>query len=424
MKNTINYIVIAFLSFGSAFAQQKGVSWVHGLNSNDTFWANSRALFEAERGQINALNSNNFSYGTRNGVDNFANQVPGNQIGIGHSMGGLAVRQATRRPNGAFEGIIACGAPLRGAKIMNSFQSGAVDNTITSGGWTMVRGPSAQFGFASYIIAGVAANALIPAWFNIFGTNWVNYNDQYGAQTVTDLAENSNYMNAINGDGSEKPVRAYIWGNENSPVHWRVLSSTSRYNSNQNWQPDDDTQWVDVANTFADVYFASFVVNSAAAVASAVSLNLGGLAYFTWVAFEWKAGSDYIRGQSESDWAWLIGADQNYVNNTFTYTEFVCTYQHYYNECYQIGLNNPQAGQVCRDACWQPVSYTYRYAVQAGSDGMVSGPSQRAEWTQWQVTNNDLYEAVGVNHMEMRGHVNMNARFRDVFDRPDQLRLQ
>ena len=67
-------------------------------------------------------------------------------------------------------------------------------------------------------------------------------------------------------------------------------------------------------------------------------------------------------------------------------------------------------------------NYTYRYALQGGSDGLVAAPSQRGEWTQWQVGAGDLYEATGVNHNEMRGHPQMSAQFRRVFDRSDELK--
>jgi hypothetical protein len=64
------------------------------------------------------------------------------------------------------------------------------------------------------------------------------------------------------------------------------------------------------------------------------------------------------------------------------------------------------------------------FALQGGSNGLVAAPSQRAEWTQWQVGGGDLYEATSVNHIEMRGHPNMTAQFRNIFGRTDDLRLQ
>jgi hypothetical protein len=238
------------------------------------------------------------------------------------------------------------------------------------------------------------------------------------------LSEGSIYINNINNYSGAKPTRAAIWGNENSPVHWRLASSTMRYNSNQNWQANEDENLVNVANAFADIYFAKFVTNATAAVISAISLNAGGFAYSTFVAFEWKAGSDYLRGQSESDWATLIGADQAYLPNsaTVTTTQFTCSYQHYYNECSQLGVTNPAAAELCRNACWAPITYTYRYALQGGSDGLVAAPSQRGDYTEWSLGAGDLYEATGVNHAEMRGHTNMSTQFRRIFDRGDELR--
>lgn len=86
----------------------------------------------------------------------------------------------------------------------------------------------------------------------------------------------------------------------------------------------------------------------------------------------------------------------------------------YYGTCHSAP--DPQA---CYNSCWQQVTVNYSYAVQSGSDGVVAGYSQRGDWTIWSVGGGEHYEAVGVNHLEMRGHDNMTARFRDVFNRQD-----
>ncbi len=75
-------------------------------------------------------------------------------------------------------------------------------------------------------------------------------------------------------------------------------------------------------------------------------------------------------------------------------------------------------------ACWAPITYTYRYALQGGSDGLVAAPSQRGDYTSWSLGSGDLYQAIGVNHNEMRGHPQMSAQFRNVFNRVDDPQLQ
>jgi pimeloyl-ACP methyl ester carboxylesterase len=115
-------------------AQQRPIDWVHGLNADTQFWASERTLFEGER-QINASASTNSDYrfyagnndGTKRGVVPFADLVRnrtntgGVSLAIGHSMGGLAVREVIRQDALRYRGIVLCGSPLRGAKIMNSF---------------------------------------------------------------------------------------------------------------------------------------------------------------------------------------------------------------------------------------------------------------------------------------------------------------
>jgi len=427
MRTLFLTLVILAGMASSLNAQQRPIDWVHGLNDSQQFWQNERALFEAERAGINAGASTNANYavnaGTRQGVGVFANRVAaqtnngGVSLAIGHSMGGLAIRELVRQDALRYRGMIACGSPLRGAKIMNSFQNGTLEQALSYGGWQMVRGPLAQLGYAAYFVAGVAADAFIPRLRQIYRDN---FTAEYGEQTIIDLAENSGYMNDIRTFSSSTP-RVYIWGNENSPIHWRLLSSTLRHNNNQGWQNGEDQEWADIARNFADVYEANAITNAAASVAAAIALNPSAV-YFAWVSLEWKAGRDYIRTTSESDWANVIGAESGYVYNTSTYVTNVCTNEYYYGTCGQY--QDPQVRQACQNNCFQTVSYTYTFAVQSGSDGLVAGYSQRSDATQWQVPSQDQYEAVSVNHIEMRGHDNMTARLRDVFNRNDVFRIQ
>jgi pimeloyl-ACP methyl ester carboxylesterase len=413
-------LALAWLNMEPIWAQRP-VNWVHGLNAAPRFWANEQALFNAER-RING--GSNEWYNTDNGVVDLATNVlndpntitGGTALAIGHSMGGLAVREQIRQNPANYQGVILCGAPLRGAKIMNSFQSGAVEQAINNGGWQVLRGPLSSYGITTYMIGAVVVNGIVPALKEIFNWNYVNHNQTYGAQTVNDLAENSGYMQGINTVTSPTP-RVYIWGNENSPVHWRLLSSTKKYNHNEAWGNGEDQGMPTTISNVSDIYLASFITNSALAITYALALAPGPAIYFGWMAFEWKAGWDYLRKNSESDWASLIGAENGYVYNVSTYVTNTCSNEYYYGTCGQF--QDPTIRQACQNNCFQTVSYNYGFAVQAGSDGQVSGASQRADATQWQVPAGDQYEAVGVNHIEMRGHTNMTTQFRRVFDRTD-----
>ncbi len=420
MKTILFFLSFALIGLSvQPLMGQHPVNWVHGLNADAEFWASEQALFIAERRIVGGTNN---GYNNNAGVGAFANNVQnatntgGNSLAIGHSMGGLAVREVIRQNSAAYQGIILCGAPLRGARIMNSFQNGSVDEAIENGGWQVVRGPLAHFGIRTYLVGGLVANAIVPGLREIFDFNYINYNQTYGAPTVDDLAENSGYMQGINTFSSPTP-RVYIWGNENSPVHWRLLASTRRYGNNQNWEDGEDQQLPNTISTVSDVYLAFFITNSVAAVAFAIALDPLHAAYHGWAAFEWKAGWDYLRKNSESDWASLIGAESGYVYNVSTYVTNVCSNEYYYGTCGQY--QDPIVRQACQNSCFQTVSYTYSFASQSGSDGQVSGASQRADATQWQVPDADRYEATGVNHIEMRGHTNMTTQFRNVFNRTD-----
>jgi hypothetical protein len=276
----------------------------------------------------------------------------------------------------------------------------------------MVRGPLAELGYSAYFVVGVAASALVPKLREIFRNDFTS---TYGGDTITDLAEGSGYIEGIRTFSSPTP-RVYIWGNENSPVHWRLLSSTLRYNNNQPWQDGEDQEWANIASSFAAVYESRAITNAASSVVAAIALNPAAV-YFAWLSLEWKAGRDYIRTTSESDWANVIGAESGYVYNSSTYVTNVCTNEYYYGTCGQY--QDPQVRQACQNSCFQTVSYSYTFAVQSGSDGLVAGYSQRSDASQWQVAEGDRYQADEVNHIEMRGHVNMSVQLRRVFDRND-----
>jgi triacylglycerol esterase/lipase EstA (alpha/beta hydrolase family) len=119
---------ITFLANQISQSQDRPVIWVHGLNDNNTFWANMATVFNAER----RMTSSNLNYGTGNGVVNFATQIRNNNIArtsnivIGHSMGGVALREVNRVNSNFFGGAITFGSPLDGARIVNSWANGSL----------------------------------------------------------------------------------------------------------------------------------------------------------------------------------------------------------------------------------------------------------------------------------------------------------
>ena len=439
MKNAKNktlslmLAVLAVLSPLSALAQDPKIDWVHGLNSSRNFWANYRAVFEAER-RINGFASTNgntvtnslgqrfigASYPTNRGVREFADSLQGTTnrfapgLAVGHSMGGLAAREVARRDPGAFRGLIMCGSPLRGATVMNNIRSGRAGAFVGNDVWQASRGPVAQFGgVRTYVVAGVTIpflDAQMRRWFL----------PEYGVATEIDLSEGSAYLNDINAAAPTVP-RVMIWGDENSPIHFRSLSSDERRADNLPWVEDDDMRYVNIFNTMADVYNAVALANLGGAVLSAVFLGWGATAYLAFVAHEWWAGARYIRNDSESQYAEIIGANRGTLTRTITYTTNVCNPSvDATTHCAQQ-VFGPITGPVPPDQVpilYQQFQDCVEIPIQRGSDGTVPAYSALAQETNWQTGPSDWYRVEGCNHMEMRGHPNMTTQLNLVFNRP------
>ena len=448
-------LMICLLAIYTVKAQDVRVDWVHGLNASERYWEEQRNLFEAER-RINGNASSNgdavFGFATTNpvgtirayptneGVEPFATRVqasintgvPG--IGIGHSMGGLAVREVSLRNPNAFRGMVLCGAPLRGAKVMNSIRNGQAGSFLANAIWQISRGPLAQLGTGGVVVYAVAG-VTIP---QLGAELQARFLGDYGEQTEIDLSEESPYLNRVNSFQGAQVPHVLLWGDENSPVQFRGWSSDRSYvnvGPLTPWRPGDDEHYVRIFNTLADTYAAAGVINLAAAISNAIYFNFGATAYFGWVSYQWFAGKNYIKFDCESQYADIIGANRTSITRTATQLSDVCASTSPYKPATQLCVERiwgPYAGQsisealgrqlyaqynACVSQCYQPVTRTYDTPVQAGSDGTVPAFSALAQVTPWEVPTADQYRVEGCNHMEMRGHPNMFVQMRLVFER-------
>jgi hypothetical protein len=175
---------------------------------------------------------------------------------------------------------------------------------------------------------------------------------------------------------------------------------------------------IEFANTARSLYHGQYVNQTAIAAAHYAALNFPAAIYHTWCANEWKDGRDWLDA-SESIWANLIGANTtSLLAGTYsTYTDIcspedwiIC--QQNYSEAY------------CMLQCCREDQVPYYVSVQAGSDGLVPIYSQQSKVSNWSVGSDRLYEAVGVNHHEMRGHTNMRGQLSAVFNRNDVFKVE
>lgn len=241
----------------------------------------------------------------------------------------------------------------------------------------------------------------------------------YGDNTYTDLREGSTYISNINSFSGTLKQRLYIVGNESSPIHWRLASSMERAIATEPWITDEDMRFVNIANTYRTHYHNQNNINATLSIIDYATLNFGGGALHHWRSKQWQRGRDWF-DMSESYWANLIGAQStSVVGGTVESYELICTTLPP-PECVALGLDDPEnPGRSCQSCTLQLMNVPYYVPVQTGSDGLVAAYSQKAEGTPWTVTSDRIYEAMNVNHMEMRGHTNMTNQLELCFARAD-----
>lgn len=438
MKKYILFYLLHVLALGATAQPTRPVHWVHGLNGSSTSWSSHKAAFEAAR-RIDGPASYNTTQSTHYGVISYANTVraaispDANAIAIGHSMGGVTVREIARydavHSTSTFGGFIAAGAPLTGARILNNIANGSAENFILTGIDDMVSGPVTALGLYHFFIAGepVISSALLIKSIRKgilkffmgsfdFPLNNANAASAFGAQTYDDLQEGSSYMTDINAFAGPYKNRLYIYGNESSPIHWRLASSAQKSADGATWTSADDTYFVDLAADFRSVYHTQNNLNIAAAVFAYTTLNFAAGAAHTYMAAQWRKGRNWL-DLSESYWAGLIGAQgTTYYAGTIDTYENQCDLPQY-EECF--GNGDDPVTVECDDCTLIPVTLPVWLPTQTGSDGLVAVYAQLAEGTPWAVSTDRAYEAVNVNHMEMRGHTQMTAAINWAFNRSD-----
>ena len=417
MKKTIQKIALLItftFSMLNVTAQDRNVAWVHGLDGNASSWQHYNQIFDNERN----LNSLRTTYNTENGITNSANQVinsmntrygnntngannPQN-LGIGHSMGGLMLRDTDRiTANGTkkFGGYITVTSPNYGAPISNSLIDGSVENAAENACNKLVDGPAAQlFSLPWGIVSNLATNVLCDKFID----NDLVQGLQGSPITNNDLRVGSPTINAINNYDTNLP-RISIWAEENSPVHWRMISSSIYGN---------DTQFVNTVNTARGVYNGFYVYNTSLAVVTGVfgfwnPFVWGATALYGYRATQWKKGRNWI-DDSENIWSSLIKTTKLEPQTYWSYEFIPCPYW------------VPNPGPNCGYRGWK--QRTRYVSVNYPSDGLLPQYTQELQ----DISNGNRYKVNGANHLEVRnmttdgnGVDETAVEFRKIFDRFD-----
>ena len=137
--------------------------------ANQSVWEYYETIFTQERQMV----GHRKKYYTGDGIDNATNRVISDvsssigantqNIAIGHSMGGLMIRNVERLPggNGMFGGIITINSPNYGAPIANSISDGSLDGIISDACNKLTAGPLNQGFPIPWVILGSVTNDVL-----------------------------------------------------------------------------------------------------------------------------------------------------------------------------------------------------------------------------------------------------------------------
>ena len=431
MKKLMYYLSLAVI-YSTLFAQstqpvkERNVLWVHGLGDNANFW--NRQYVNAQRDY--RIRSYSFTYPTNQGISHYAdrirarsNAIRGSRtIAVGHSMGGVAIREANMDDNGLYGGMITLGAPLDGARIANAVITGQASRFVQQSTAILSRGPIASrsrnfWQKLKETIGAAFRGHTLSGVIRLFGRPIANILEDLGGRfeqeiidnfdpknpSVRDLAENSTYMRGIRSFQSTQP-KILAWGDEDSPVHARLLASN-----------------ITLDNSRARHLLSAYNVIGNGYKIAADGIKVGGFLCFSRCKGRkrrekeaWNAGADYIKRGWEIAWNQLIGAR---YSETYTTTQrvYVCAgnnplqlvrFDQDDDECLS-GFNNP-----CNVCGWASRQVTGRRWVNRPSDGLIKMSSQVGQLSSW---GGKQVRLPGVNHAEMGVHSQVDKLFRDAF---------
>ncbi len=405
MKKIVTHIIILSIFFINTqrTTAQRNVVWVHGLNDNANAWSYYDQIFQNELSEFTANSSLRQSYNTSDGITNAAIQVlnsvnvfgasandPRN-LGIGHSMGGLMIREVDRLTNfqnKKFGGYITVTSPNYGAPIANSLTDGSVQDAAQDACNKITDGPLSELLPLPWVIVpNLATDYLCDSFID----NDLIQDLVDAPQSVDDLKENSSAINAINNytDNQNPDIpRISIWAEENSPVHWRLFSAS---------QNIDEGEFVSKINQARAVYNSFYYYNFNLGIACSIG---GILNTYCWAqaalnfyrASQWKKGRNWI-DDSENIWNALIKTTKIEQHQVW---DLVYDYYTDYNDC-QSGYYyyDPTWAGDCGNWRWEYV--TEYVSVNYPSDGLLPQYTQELQG----IPDDNKYKVEGANHLEV-----------------------
>lgn len=396
MKKIIYILALSLIYVGNlANAQNRNVIWVHGMEGSTTSWQKNYQHYLG----THKINNLVVQYTSNGGVLQASGQVRNqinSQLGtsatnptnmaIGHSMGGLTIRQMEKddKQNNVnrIGGFVTVGTPNQGAQIANSLQQGLVQPFIQQGTADLLAGPSAAIVPIPFIQGFVVTK--LSTWISdgLFSTF-----QSFGQPGATnDLKIGNSTIATLNSYNCTKP-RIALAGNENAPAFWRELNSLSVASpSSLNRGLTNDNTVGNIANTAAGIYDGFYWANRVLGWVPKPKLinNL-----FIFKANQWLRGKVWIE-RANGSWASLTGAVAGSTTVSYPFLSNSC----FLGFC--VGVVQSQSFQIIT-----PAPY----------DGIVTTTSATG------LPGANFTKIVsGVNHQECVNHPGMNAELDNVFD--------
>jgi len=440
MKTQIKYFIILFYLFvisNSCFSQnneaERNVIWAHGLKKAADSWQLYADYFEQVKypGKINTANVN---YNTTNGGVNSAldlRHAIDNSLGsesqkirniaIGHNTGGLMMRYIdnnTFTVNRRYGGMINIGSPNKGMYLANSFVNGRLGDFTLEACAKLKEAPESEF-----VNASPEQIAEIEEICNLAS---VYTNNLLSNQTLEDLLEGAPFINNIDNAVNTSTHKLSIWGNENTPVHWRLFSAADEPPFLLDLDEVNDEEYVtrvaDLEHYYGSNAFSSDlsgVMWSAATGALLTGILLdsqdGSLGAFIISApfsyfpighlnsaHKFRQGLRWIN-HSEGKWLALIDAVGKNVTSTYTTTV---------NTCEGIPEDALHAEDLMLlGDCFEEQTFTMTQYVNERSDGLLK--ESTAKELKGRIAD---YEAEEANNEQLVNHPNVRIRLERIFD--------
>ncbi len=422
--------------------RDRNVIWMHGLDGNKESWEYYETLFSSTR----RMNSVRESYNTGNGVDyasnnmvNIVDDILGSQsthhknMAIGHSMGGVVARNVDKLTDESlnrFGGIVTVASPNNGAYIANSLYNGDMDEFLDNDFTSLFSGPYAQTlpmtwvvplpspifqTAATFFTAGTTPSSIV----NIF-SRFFEYTNLVGSDaTNTDFKVGSSFINELNDFEASVPMIS-VWANENTPVHWRLLSSAIL---EKQVELPDDQMLVDVMNYVEEYYNTSYNVFNHLSNVNVIVGFLNPKSWITgaaagYIAQEWKKGCNWLQG-SESLWCSLIDS-YTLEEQTYHLPIYICEKVREYGSGIDGGQFYCDENLESFNCYWVDLHITKDVLVRQPSDGLLSKEAQIIEG----LAENYIYEVSNANHKSVKnmsfkgpGQDETKKTFNNIFNR-------